>query len=276
MLAVTQLMVVPLVAALLLLTIHAYLGIHIIARGVIFVDLALAQMAALGFTISPYLGFEPGSVPTYLVSVGATLVGAVFLSFSRLKHDRVPQEALIGVLFVAASAATILLASQSPAGSEHVAELLTGTLLWVTWSDISNTALIYGGVGLVHWFLRDRFLTISLNHERAEAEGWALRWWDFVFYGLFGIVVTSAVGIAGVLLVFSFLVIPAAVAFLFTSRPSHLLAIGWAVGALSIAVGLGISFRFDLPTGPVIVCVFALALTLAILFRIVREPRAPR
>jgi len=259
-----QLMILPLVAAILILLIHAYLGIHIIARGVIFVDLALAQVAAMGYTIATLIGFAPGSIPAYMMGVGATLIGALLLSFSRLDHERVPQEALIGVVYVAASAATILLAAQSPSGSEHVEELLTGTLLWVTWPEIWRMALIYGGVGMVHWFLRKRFFTISLDPEKAAREGWPLRWWDFVFYGLFGIIVTSAVGVAGVLVVFSFLVIPAVIAFMFASKPRRLLAVAWGVGIVATVVGLALSFQFDLPTGPLIVCVFALTLWVAL------------
>lgn len=262
-----ELMLAPLVAALILVGIHGYLGVHIIARGVIFVDLALAQVAALGFTAATLVGFPHGSLEAYLLGVGATLLGAFVLSVSRIEHEYVTQEALIGVVYVTASAATILLAAQAPRGSEHVEELLTGTLLWVTWPEIAKTALIYGAVGAIHWLLRERFLTISLEPGRAASRGWRLRWWDFVFYGLFGIVVTSSVGIAGVLVVFSFLVIPAVVAFLFTHRPGRLLGIAWSVGTAATLVGLFVSYRFDLPTGPVIVCVFAAALLLGLLAR---------
>jgi len=266
-----ELMLAPAVAALLILVIHAYLGIHIIARGVIFVDLALAQVAALGFTIATLIGFAPGSIAAYLLSVGATLFGALLLSFSRLDHERVPQEALIGVVYVAASAATILLAAQSPSGSEHVEELLTGTLLWVAWPQIGRMALIYAVAAVAHWMLRRRFFTISLEPERAAAEGWKLRWWYFVFYGLFGIVVTTAVGIAGVLVVFSFLVIPAVIAFMFVSSTSRLLAVAWGVGTLSALSGIGLSFHFDLPTGPLIVCVFAIVLAIALTIHAARR-----
>ena len=266
-----ELMLAPAVAALLILFIHAYLGIHIIARGVIFVDLALAQVAALGFTVATLVGFAPDSIAAYLLSVGATLFGALLLSFSRLEHERVPQEALIGVVYVAASAATILLAAQSPAGSEHVEDLLTGTLLWVSWSQIGRMALIYALAGAAHWALRKRFFTISLDPKRAADEGWRLRWWDFVFYGLFGIIVTTAVGIAGVLVVFSFLVIPAVIAFMFVTRTSRLLAVSWGVGTLAALGGIGLSFRYDLPTGPLIVCVFAVVLAVALTIRAARR-----
>ena len=267
-------MLAPLVAALILVGIHGYLGIHIIARGVIFVDLALAQVAAFGYTMGTLLGLAHGSLAAYGLSVGATLLGALVLSFSRIEHEHVTQEALIGVVYVTASAATILLAAQAPRGAEHVEELLTGTLLWVTWPEILKTGLIYAAVGAIHWFLHDRFFTISLEPEVAAEEGWRLRSWDFLFYGLFGVVVTSSVEIAGVLVVFSFLVIPAVIAFLFASRPSALLAIAWTVGTLSTVVGLFASFQFDLPTGPIVVCVFALALVVALLTRRALPSRA--
>jgi zinc/manganese transport system permease protein len=141
----------------------------------------------------------------------------------------------------------------------------------VTWPEIARTALIYAVVGVVHWFLRKRFFTISLDPDRATAEGWRLRWWDFVFYGLFGITVTSAVGIAGVLVVFSFLVIPAVIAFMFAARPLPLLFISLGVGTLATLAGLALSFRFDLPTGPLVVCVFALTLVIALVIRATRR-----
>jgi len=262
-----ELMLVPLVAALVLVGIHAYLGVHVIARGVIFVDLALAQMAALGYTAATLVGVEPGSTAAYAIGVGATLLGALILSLTRFEHEFITQEALIGILFVTASAATILLAAQAPRGAEHVEELLTGTLLWVTWPDVIRIGAIYLVLGLVYWILRRRFLTISLRPAEARTKGWRLGWWDFVFYALFGVVVTVSVAVAGVLLVFSFLVMPAVIAFLFTSRTGPLLGIAWASGTAATVLGLVISFSYDLPTGPVVVCAFALTVLLAFVVR---------
>lgn len=256
-------MLPPLVAALVLVGIHGYLGVHIIARGVIFVDLALAQVAALGYTVAVLVGLPHESLAAFLIGVGATLVGALILSFTRIEHDFITQEAIIGVVYVAASAATILLAAQAPRGSEHVEHLLTGTLLWVTWEEIAKITLVYAAIGAVHWALRRRFLTISLHPEEAERSGWKVAWWDFLFYGLFGIVVTSSVAVAGVLVVFTFLVIPAVIAFLFTRRPGALIAIAWATGTLATVVGLYLSYTLDLPTGPLVVVVFAATLLLA-------------
>jgi zinc/manganese transport system permease protein len=270
-----ELMLPALVAALILMSLHAYLGIHIIARGVIFVDLALAQVAALGWAAAGLgLGHQlgaalgiPESAASYLVGLTTTLVAAAVFSMSRMEHTHVPQEAIIGIVYVVATAGTILLASQAPRGSEHVEHLLTGSLLWVTWPEIWRTAAIYVILGAVHWFLRERFLVISLRPQEAKARGWSIRGWDFVFYAIFGVVVTISVAIAGVLVVFSFLVIPAVIAFLFTSNTSRLLGAALASGTVATVLGLYISYVSDLPTGPVVVCAFALVLVAAFVLR---------
>jgi len=270
-----ELMLPALVASLILVGIHGYLGVHIIARGVIFVDLALAQVAAFGWAaaglglghyVSESLGI-PEMEASYAVGLAATLIAAGLFSISRTEHKHIPQEAIIGIVYVVASAGTILLAAQAPRGSEHVEELLTGTLLWVTWPQIWKTAIIYGAIGLAHWFLRKRFITISLQPETAREKGWRVAWWDFLFYALFGVVVTSSVAIAGVLVVFSFLVIPAVIAFLFTETPGRLITIAWTSGALATILGLYASYKTDLPTGPVVVCTFALVLIAAFVVR---------
>lgn len=262
-----DLMLPALAAALILVGLHAYLGIHIIARGVIFVDLALAQLAAAGATVAVFFGLHADSLGGYMFALAATILGAAVFSVSRIKNRYITQEAIIGIVFVVASALTILLTAQAPRGAEHVQELLTGTLLWVTWPQIWRAAGIYAVIALIHWFLRRRFLTISLDPEAAKKQGWKIRWWDFLFYVLFGVVVTVSVSIVGVLLVFSFLVIPAVIAFLFTSRPAALLAIASTVGSASVLLGLVASFQTDLPTGPMVVCAFAFALIVALIVR---------
>jgi zinc/manganese transport system permease protein len=266
--------------------IHGYLGIHIIARGVIFVDLALAQVAAFGWAAAGLgLGHQlsaltglPEVEASYAVGLAATLIAAALFSLSRLEHEWIPQEAIIGIVYVVASAGTILLAAQAPRGSEHVEHLLTGSLLWVTWPQIVKTGIMYGILGVVHWLLRARFLAISLQPEQARKKGWSIAVWDFLFYALFGIVVTSSVAIAGVLVVFAFLVIPAVIAFLFTSKPGPLLGLAWASGAAATILGLCVSYLTDWPTGPVVVCAFAVALMVAFVVKrlIPSEARAKR
>jgi len=270
-----QVMLPALVAALILVGIHGYLGIHIIARGVIFVDLALAQAAAVGWAAGQ-LGLAhwvasrtglPEAAAGYAMGFSGTLVAAGLISLSRMEHTRVPQEAIIGIVFVVSSAVTILFASQRAGGAEHVQDLLTGSLLWTTWPTIIKTTLLYGALGVVHWFLRDRFFTISLTPAEANARGWNIAWWDFVFYALFGLVVTSSVAIAGVLVVFTFLVIPAVIAFLFTEEPRVLLTLAWSIGTLATLLGMLASYLGDLPTGPLVVCSFALVLMAAFAVR---------
>ncbi len=278
-----ELMLPALVASLVLLGLHGYLGIHIIARGVIFVDLALAQVAAMGWAaanlgLADWIGNLfgiPASAAAYSVGLVATLVAAGVFSISRLEHEFITQEAIIGIVFVVASAGTILLAAQAPRGSEHVEELLTGSLLWVTWSDILRLAIVYAAIGVVHWLFRDRFLTISLDPNAARAKHRSGAWWDFLFYALFGLMVTLSVAIVCVLLVFSFLVVPAVIAFLFTKRPGYLLAIAWTSGTIATILGLFVSFQADLPTGPVVVVSFALVLIAAFVVRASMRGRRP-
>ena len=162
-----------------------------------------------------------------------------------------------------ASAAAILVSARSQQGHHAVEEMLVGGILWVTWTKVLQLLAVFLGVGVFHWFLRNRFFTISLQEGTAEKLGWHVRWWDFLFYASFGVAVTAAVPIAGVLLVFTFLVVPAVIAFLFTRSPRLLVAISWGAAALACAMGLAGSYQFDLPTGPLIVCVFGLVLVVA-------------
>lgn len=258
----------PLVACLVIVAIHSYLGLHVIAREVIFVDLSLAQMAALGSAVAILAGSQPDSTASFVYALGFTTVGAALFALTRTEEKgRVPQEAFIGIVYVVASAAAILVADRTPRGGEAIKDILVGSLLWVTWPTIARLAAVYAVLGVFHWLLRRRFLTISFQHETAVARGWSIRWWDFLFYLSFGIVITFSVPIAGVLLVFSFLVVPASIAFQFTRRYGGLALVSWLVGAVASGAGLLVSFRYDLPTGPIIVCMFGLLLLVAVLAR---------
>src|SRR4051812_44808140 len=237
--------------AVCLVGIHVYFGIQVLARQVIFVDLALAQIAALGATVAFVLGHSAQTPATYGYSLGFTLLAAVLLAFTRAWATRVPLEALIGVIYVVAAAAAILLIDRAPQGAEHLKQILTGNILTSGLNEIFVIVPLYAMVGLLHWLLR-RQLT-----------GTGGLFSEFVFYASFGVVVTSSVAIAGVLLVFSFLIIPAAIGVMFTSSPGRQLAIGWVTGTLTSAAGLAISFAFDLPTGAAMVCAFGAALAVA-------------
>jgi zinc/manganese transport system permease protein len=258
----------PLVACLVIVAIHSYLGLHVIAREVIFVDLSLAQMAALGSAVAILAGSQPDSNAAFLYALGFTTLGAVVFALTRTAgHGRVPQEAIIGIVYVVASAAALLVADRTPRGGETIKDILVGSLLWVNWPTIGRLAGVYAAIGVFHWVLRRRFLTISFEPETALANGWKIRWWDFLFYLSFGVVITFSVPIAGVLLVFSFLVVPAAIAFQFARGQGALAVVSWIAGALASAAGLWVSFHYDLPTGPVIVCMFGLLLLAAYGFR---------
>jgi zinc/manganese transport system permease protein len=258
----------PLVACLVIVAIHSYLGLHVIAREVIFVDLSLAQMAALGSSVAILAGSQPDSSSAFIYALGFTTLGAVVFALTRTNEKgTVPQEAIIGVVYVMASAAAILVADRTPRGGEAIKDILVGSLLWVTWPAILRLAAVYAVVGLFHWLLRRRFLTISFAPETAVARGWRIKWWDFLFYLSFGLVITFSVPIAGVLLVFSFLVVPAAIAFQFTRRQGMLATLSWTAGVIASAAGLWVSFHYDLPTGPVVVCMFGVLLLAAYVLR---------
>jgi zinc/manganese transport system permease protein len=258
----------PLVACMVIVAIHSYLGLHVIAREVIFVDLSLAQMAALGSTIAVFAGADSSSPQAFGYALAFTTLGAALFALSRSAgHGRVPQEAIIGIVYVVASAAALLVADKAPRGGEAIKDILVGSLLWVGWPAIWRLAVVYAVIGVFHWVLRRRFLTISFEPEVATTQGWQVRWWDFLFYLSFGIVITFSVPIVGVLLVFSFLVIPAAIAFQFTRRRGLLAVYSWLAGVLASAGGLWVSFHYDLPTGPVVVCVFGVLLLVAYLVR---------
>ncbi len=265
-----ELMAAPFAACIVLVGIHAYLGMHVIQRRVIFVDLALAQIAALGATFGFLLGMTPHDREAYFFSLGFAVVGAAIFAITRMRHERIPQEAIIGIVYAVALASAILVADRAPEGAEHIKETLVGTLLWVTWPTVAKTALIYTLVGVLHVALRKRFFQISFEPERAYAEGRWVRLWDFIFYVTFAFVITSSVAIAGVLQVFSFLVIPAVIATLFAERISVRLAIGWSVGIAACLIGLVASYRFDMPSGPTVVSSLGMALILAALIYYIR------
>jgi len=254
-----DLMIPPIVAALVILSIHAYLGLHVIARQIIFVDLAFAQIAALGATVALLAGFDHGTTPSLVFSIGFTLLGALVFSMTRMEKSAVPQEAIIGITFVVSSAAVILLSGFTAEGTEHLQETMTGTLIWVDWPTIGRLAAVYMVVGIFHFVLRRPFLAVSFEPDSAER----VRLWDFLFYASFGLVISFSVEIAGVLMVFSALVIPAVIAFLYTNRFGRALFIAWGAGTVAIVGGIGTSFYFDIATGPLLVCAFGAVLVIA-------------
>ena len=254
----------PIIACLLLPGILVYLGLHIVRRGVIFVDLALAQVAALGTSLCLMLGHDAHDFHTFLWSVGFTFVGAgVFALTRNSHHHRVPQEALIGIVYVVAAAAGMLLLSRTTEGNEELKRTLIGDVLLVQQDEVLKTFGLFVAIGFVHFIFRKKFVALTFDPEQAQARGMSLRLWDFVFYALFGLVVTSFVRIGGVLLVFSYLIVPAVCANFVARKLVSMLIIGWLTATLASMGGLYASYRFDLPTGAAIVCTLGVALLVA-------------
>jgi len=254
-------MFAPFVACMVLVAIHSYLGLHVIAREVIFVDLSLAQMAGLGSVVALLYGVAPDSRTAFVFSLVFTCIGAALFALTRTRgKGRVPHEAIIGIVYVVASAAAILVADKAPRGAEALHDVLEGSIIWITWPTILKKGAAYGALGLLHFLLRRQFLKISFHPDEAEREGWRIRVWDFLFYVSFGVAVTMSVPVAGVLLVFTMLVVPAVVAFLFSRDIRKMIWISWGTGALASLLGLYISYVGNFPTGPLIVCMYGLVL----------------
>ena len=256
---------------LILVGIHSYLGLHVLRRKVIFVDLALAQIAALGTTVGFLFGIMPDSMGAYWFSLLFTFIGAAIFSISRIRHEKIPQEAIIGLAYAIAAAVAILVIDKAPHGAEHIKEILTGSILWVKWETIRNAAIIYSLVGIFHYIFRRQFILISENPQKAYEKGMSVRFWDFLFYVSFGIVITHSVGTAGVLLVFVFLVVPAITSMLITDVLWKQLIIGWTMGVFVSAVGLYISYSADLPSGPTVVSFYGITLIAVALFLFIKR-----
>lgn len=267
---ILEFLAAPFAASLILTGIHAYLGVHVVERGVIFVDLSLAQIAALGATIAlllPFTGHDPHGPWVYWISLVFTFIGAAVFSTIRVRRARIPQEAIIGISYAVASAAAILAMSKATSESEHLKDMLVGNILAVSWPEVLKTAGLYSLIGAFHYLFRRQFLSISMNHDQAESQGLNVRLWDFLFYASFGFVVTSSVSIAGVLLVFCYLIVPSVAAMLYAEHVGTRLAIGWTMGTVVSALGIYLSVKLDLPTGATMVCTFGLVLILMALVR---------
>lgn len=269
-----EILAAPFVACLVLTGILCYFGIHVIMREVIFVDLALAQVAAMGAAVGALLGFDPHSAQAYACALGFTILGAAVFTVGRFRDARVPQEAIIGIVYAVSTAIALLIFSKIAVEQDEVKNMLVGRLLFVDWPEVARAAAICAAVGLIHFVLRHRFFAISTSAKRARSSGLNIYIWDFVFYATFGFVVTSSVQIAGVLLVFSFLIVPAACAMIFFSETRTRLLVGWVFGLAASTAGLAASAQWDLPTGASVVTAFgALFVGCAAAYGITRRRR---
>ena len=263
----------PCVMCFLLTGIHCYLGLHVLARGVIFVDLSLAQVAAFGSILAVLLGAHQSSLSTYLGSLSATFIASGIFFLAKKYEKNFSQEAIIGIVYALSSALVILLVEDMPHGPERIKELLVGQILWVSWADVAKTALIYSAVGCVHYVFRKHFIASSFcSEEKHKASRW-----DFLFYALFGIVITSSVRLAGVLQVFSFLIVPALVASVFCQSLKAKLFFGWVFGLVFSVIGMFISYQYDLPSGACLVfCFTSIPVLLLLLKPIMLKFNSPK
>jgi zinc/manganese transport system permease protein len=248
-----QFLALPFVMCLVLAGIHCYLGIHVLERGVIFVDLSLAQIAALGSTIALLVGFEHDSPWIYFVSLGSTFLAAALFAAARKFEKSISQEAIIGIVYAFGSAAVILAANSMAHGSEHIKNLLVGQVLWVSSDDVFKVTIIYGIVASLHYAFREQFFAatrgVMVNHSA---------FWDFAFYALFGVVITSSVSVAGVLQVFAYLIVPSVVANMYFASVRARLLFGWAFGFVTSLIGMILSYVLDVPSGACMVVLFTL------------------
>jgi len=251
----------PFLACLLLILIHAWFGIHILERGIIFVDLALAQFIGIGIALSFLFGREK----SMLFSLVFAFIGAFILSLSKRAARYVNIEAFIGVLYIFSFSAAILILDKSPHGLEEFKGIMNGNILWVTPGDILSTAIIYGAVGMLHFMLRKQFHALTF-----EKKGGFLL--ELLFFSSFALVLVKSVHIAGILQVFSFLVVPALIGKLFFNKPLNVLLIGWLVGVVVSVFGIFLSFKLDIPTAPLIVaslaCIFFVMLGIKVIMEL--------
>src|SRR5438067_6188487 len=270
-----EIMFWPSAACILLPWLLVYLGLHVVQRGIIFIDIAMAQMASLGICVGVLLGYAPESPLSYALGLGVTLLGAAIFSVSAKRSSQIPQEAIIGIAYVVTAAAAVLLLSRSAHGNEEIRNMLVGDITVVSATEVWKCFGVFAAVGVFHFLLRKNFLLVSFDRDRAYERGLRVRWWDFLFYATFGVVVTVFVRVAGVLLVFSYLIVPAVCGVTLARRISVRLLIGWGISLLGGIGGVYVSIRGDFPSGAAIVCTFGALLIITSLIALVR-PRVTR
>ncbi len=268
-----ELLAPALVACLLLACILSYFGLHVLLREVIFVDLALAQLAALGAAVGHLLSAHTDSFATYLCSFAFTLAGAAIFALARPARTRLPQEAVIGIVYGVSAALVIVLVSKSALDRDEVESMLTGRLLFAEWGEIGTMALLFAAVALLHLVLRGQFIEISKRSRTHAAPSRRRKLLDFVFYASFGVVVTSSVQLSGVLVVFGLLIVPASSAAIFFASISNRLLAGWALGTISCSAGIAASAYWDLPTGAAVVSALGVVFALSVIGSIFRQPQ---
>ena len=260
MIEAIQFLLAPFCACVIMVTLFGYLGIHVLKREIIFIDIALAQIAAVGATVAHlFFHAEEHSLFAFLSSFGFTVMIAIFYSQVGKRIKQIPHEAIIGVSYAIAAAAALFLLATAAGGDVHLEHMLTGSILWADWHEIMQVGTVFGLVGLFHFIYRNRFIKFSDEMDKADHHEKSSLW-DFLFYMSIGLVITLSVHIAGVLVIFSFLIIPATISAFFATSWMNRVFIAWIVGILSIISGLAFSYRFDYSCGPSVVLFLGLFL----------------
>jgi len=268
-------MALPFAACIVLVGIHGYFGLHVLRRGIIFIDIAMAQVAALGTLAAVVLGRTPEGLAAHWLALGLTAVAAGLFTLTKSSGHKIPQEAVIGVVYAVAISGSLLLAVKLAGGGEHLHDSLDGSILWVGWDDLFHCTWVYALVGIFHWIFRKKFIPLSFDYAGARAGGMNVRLWDFLFYFSLGWVLVHSVEIGGVLLVFAILVLPASISSLMAKDLRVRIVIAWSVGAASCALALFLSWKLDLPSGPAVICVLGAVLLLVGLARKLAGARNP-
>jgi len=258
-------MLPPFAACLTLIGIHGYFGIHVLKRGIIFIDIAMAQIAALGVTFAYILKIDTESSWTYPISLVFVLIAAYIFSTLKSKNPKICIEAIIGISYAVATTAAVILIDKAAGSDEHVKDMIIGSILWVKWGDILKSIVVYAIIGFIHYYFRDKFIPLSENYETTAQKGINVRLWDFIFYLTLGIVVMHSVRIGGILIVFSFLIIPSSISALFSNKWFPRILTGWIIGTIVSIIGLYLSWKFDVPSGPAVVLFLGLFLVIAII-----------
>jgi len=274
MLTAIEFMFAPFVVCLLLIGINIYFGIHVIKREIIFIDIALAQIAALGATVATIIGLAPHahdepSLAGYLFSIGFTTLAALMFTILKSRKLPIPLESLIGIAYAVAATGAVILLDKAAGGDVHVHEMVAGSILWVRWSQILELFIVFGLIGLFHYSFRDKFLSLTDAYNNGENQHYNFLW-DFLFYTTFGIAVVHSVRVGGILTVFAFLIIPASISALFSKKWLSRILIGWGLGTMVTVGGLYLSWTMDVPSSPTVILFLGVFLLLAIIVKSTR------
>ncbi|MFC1477127.1 metal ABC transporter permease [candidate division KSB1 bacterium] len=258
----------PITICILFAGILSYFGNHILTRGIIFIDIALAQIAALGTMIGLLLGFAEGARSLEIISLVFTLAIISVFAMTKFEKQVIPQEAIIGIIYGLGLGLATLLSEKIPGGSNFITKTITGNILWVTWDQVFWTFLLFAAIAVLHVLLRKHFVKISESRENLPYSIGKVRFYELIFYITFSIVVVRAVPIGGIFLVFTLLIAPTAMATLFTQNWTARFIWSWIIGILGSMAGIYISYTFNISNGPAIVCMLGVFVFIMAFIRI--------